>query len=154
MLDYKILQYKNIITKDNNTYIDLLSKSYDGDLIKTGTFITVNKYYVARPDLISFALYGTDKYADVICKINGISNPFELNENDVLLVPSIEYLENFAKSFDSSGSELINENEDSDEILKIKNTTQKRPNERRSSNNQLVGESSYIIDKTHGIIIY
>jgi len=154
MLDYKIIEYKQKITKDDVTYIDLLSKTFNKDLEPNGHLLIVNKYYVARPDLISLALYGTDKYADAICKINGISNPFELNEDNIIIVPSAEYIEGYAKSFDSSGSELITNDDDDDEIMKIKNTMQKRPNERRSSNEQLVGESNYIIDKSLGIILY
>lgn len=154
MLDYKIIEYKKKIKRNNKQYIDLLSKSFNGDLNAGGKLVIVNKYYVARPDLLSFALYGDDKYADAICKINGISNPFEMNEDDVLIVPDMEFLENYSKVFDSSGSDLISKDDDNDEILKLKNTMQKRPNEPRSSNEQLVGETNYVIDKSLGIILY
>lgn len=154
MLDYKILEYKRKIRKNDNTYIDLLSNSFDKELPIEARIVVVNKYYVARPDLISLALYGSDRYADAICKINGISNPFELNEDDVILAPTYEYIESYSKVFDASASELVKEDEDDDEILKIKNTMQKRPNEKRSSNEQLVGESNYIVDKSLGIILY
>lgn len=154
MLDYKIIEYKKNIRKNGETYIDLLSNSFDKDLPIDAKIVVVNKYYVARPDLISLALYGSDRYADAICKINGISNPFELNEDDILLAPTFEYIEKYSKVFDASGSDLVDENEDDDEILKIKNTMQKRPNEKRSANEQLVGESNYVVDKSLGIILY
>ncbi len=48
---------------------------------------SVSKSHVARPDLISRIMYGTDIYGDFLCKVNGISNPFEINEGDIILVP-------------------------------------------------------------------
>lgn len=154
MLDYKILEYKKRLTRNNETYIDLLSKSFNDNLKYSRQLVIVNKHYVARPDLLSLAVYGDDRYADVICKINGISNPFEMNEDDVLILPDMNFIQQYAKSFDTSGSELVSKDDNDDEILKVKNTMQKRPNERRSSNEQLVGQSNYVIDKSLGIILY
>ena len=107
MLDYKILDYKSKINKNNDTYIDLMSDSFNMSSVAfDGQVIIVNKYYVARPDLVSLAIYGTDDYADIICKINGISNPFELNENDILFLPDIEFIRNCCKQ-SSSKSEIV-----------------------------------------------
>jgi hypothetical protein len=113
----------------------------------------VNEYYVARPDLISLAMFGSDKYADIICKVNGISNPFELNEDDVLLIPNIEYL-----------NDCLNKNREASEVIKDPqndfiqpidiNNRQKKKNERRSPNEQTIGDSNYIIDKSLGIVFY
>ena len=93
MLDYNILSQKPDITVVKNgeyvTYKDLLSQTYNGNFIQGGRIVYVEKYYIARPDLISLAVYGDDKYADIICKINGISNPFELNEGMYLYTPDI-----------------------------------------------------------------
>ena len=153
MLDYKILDYKSKINKNNDTYIDLMSDSFNMSSVAfNGQVIIVNKYYVARPDLVSLAIYGTDDYADIICKINGISNPFELNENDILFLPDIEFIRNCCKQ-SSSKSEIV---ETEDEILTPKKTNnfQKKKNERRSSNEQLEGEQNYVIDKSLGLIFY
>ncbi len=93
MLDYNILSQKPDITVVKNgeyvTYKDLLSQTYNGNFIQGGRIVYVEKYYTARPDLISLAVYGDDKYGDIICKINGISNPFELNEGMYLYTPDI-----------------------------------------------------------------
>ena len=153
MLDYKILEYKSKINKNNDTYIDLMSDSFNMSSVAfDGQVIIVNKYYVARPDLVSLAIYGTDDYADIICKINGISNPFELNENDILFLPDIEFIRNCCKQ-SSSKSEIV---ETEDEILTPKKTNnfQKKKNERRSSNEQLEGEQNYVIDKSLGLVFY
>lgn len=153
MLDYKLLNKKNIINNNGESYYDLLKKTYNENSLLYPTPIIVNKYYVARPDLISFALYGDDKYADIICKLNGISNPFELNENDVIVVPNVEYLNNcIYKSKEDSG---IIKNSKTETIQKLdKYNKQKRKNEQRSPNEQTIGDSNFIIDKSLGLVFY
>lgn len=42
----------------------------------------------ARPDLIALQYYGDQSKLDMILKWNGISNPFSINEGDVLEIPS------------------------------------------------------------------
>ena len=88
MLDYKILKNKGKLYKKNSNgtteeFLDLLTKSCNSMDSTAGDIIIVNKHYIARPDLISLAVYGSDEYADLICKYNSISNPFELKEKNV-----------------------------------------------------------------------
>ena len=73
MLDYNTIEYKGLLSREVNgenvTHIDLLSQVINPDCnVSVSTMLIVNEYYVARPDLISMAVYGTDKYADVLCK--------------------------------------------------------------------------------------
>lgn len=153
MLDYKILSKKQTISNSDGTkYYDLLTQTFDGDVSISGTPLIVNKYYVARPDLISQAMYGTDMYADIICKINGISNPFELNENDMILIPSLEYCQQCIKK-NPTASVLIS---DSANISNVQTQSdyQKTLSETRSPNEQTSGEKNYIIDQTSGFIFY
>ena len=42
---------------------------------------------LGRPDRIALKYYGTHKPLDLILKFNGISNPFSMNEGDVIEVP-------------------------------------------------------------------
>ena len=80
MIDGKKVSYKDLLCNTLN----------DEEPVFDGVeFIRVIDDYVARPDLISLAVYGTDQYADIICKINGISNPFELNAGMILLIPNL-----------------------------------------------------------------
>ena len=153
MLDYKLLKYKPTITYNNETYTDLLARTFNENAMYTPIPVVVNEYYVARPDLISLTMFGTDQYADIICKINGISNPFEMNENDVLVVPNVEYLTQcLAKT--RNASEMIND-PDNEVIQKLdKSNKQKRKNELRSPNEQLIGNSNYVIDKSLGLVFY
>ena len=98
MLDYITLETKPEvkITKDGETTLmkDLTTRSIKDDDVLYGNFVTVNKYCIARPDLVSLMMYGTDKYADIICKVNGISNPFEINEGMVIVCPPPELVAN------------------------------------------------------------
>lgn len=41
-----------------------------------------------RPDLVSQMMYDTDEYAEFVLKFAGISNPFSLDDDDVLLIPN------------------------------------------------------------------
>lgn len=156
MLDYSIINRKPTLTlPDKDQYLDLLATSYmpENAELYQPRVIMVNKYYVARPDLISFAIYGDDKYADIICKINGISNPFELNEDDTLILPNIEYLQNCLNN-NPDPSKIIKDPE-VDSIQDVDtNNYQKRKDEKRSPNEQTLGESNYVIDKSLGIVFY
>lgn len=153
MLNYKLINYKPLINVNGVAYQDLLSETFNKEAYYTPQLLIVNEYYVARPDLISLAMYGDDKYADIICKINGISNPFELNENDILMIPNIEYL-NECISKNRNPSELI-KNPKTDTIQKVdSDNMQKRKNENRSPNEQVYGDSNYVIDKSLGLVFY
>lgn len=155
-LDYLILEHKpkiQLTDKHGNKQecIDLLPETVASmTLDNTMHKCVVNKYYVARPDLISLAFYGTDKYADIICKLNGISNPFELNENDMLTIPRIEHLVFYTKA-NTNSSELINSGSN---INKPKVSKQKDLNKKRSPNEQVVGDKNYLIDKSLGLVFY
>jgi len=153
MLDYDILNYKPLIKLDGEQCYDLLAPVYNINTIYKPKVIIVNEYYVARPDLISFAMYGDDKYADILCKINGISNPFEMNEDDTMIIPNIEWL-NECLERNPAPSKLV-EDDDLDTIQDAdKDNYQKRKDELRSPNEQTLGESNYIIDKSIGVVFY
>jgi len=151
MLNYKILDYKTLTNRKGETYYDLMSKSFNYKTDTSGGFLIVNKYYVARPDLLSLAIYGSDEYADIICKINGISNPFELNEDDIIYYPSAEYIE---ECYRYTGEESEYIESESDEITKREKTYQKAINEQRSPNEQTLGEQNFVIDKSLGMVFY
>lgn len=151
-MDYNILSNKNIVNRNGEQYLDLLYKSFDLDLKQTGTLIIVNKYYVARPDLISLAMYGDDDYGDIICKVNGISNPFELNENDYLFIPSLDYIRACCIPKNKSNTDFIETSDD--EILAKTSNYQKRLDQKRTPNEQICGEQNFVIDKSLGVIFY
>ena len=158
MLNYNILNAKPTITyastvdgSDTVECIDLLSKVLVDDIEISGyTVVEVTKDYIARPDLISLAMYGNDMYGDIICKVNGLSNPFELNEGMYVVVPEISYISKILKQ--GTASELSNSTDDY--ICAPTKNTQKAKNESRSANEQTIGETSFVIDKTNMVVYY
>lgn len=158
MLDYITLDKKRrlSVTWDDGTsekYIDLMTPTSKYGVCPFAEVIVVNEHYVARPDLISLAMYGEDRFADIICKYNGISNPFELNENDVLLIPQVF---EFEKILDAGKvSELIDKNKKRQKLSNDgKLEYQKYKDEKRSPAESVVGEKNFVIDKSLGLVFY
>ena len=63
--------------------------------LKNRNYIAYNVYkvpkeYRMRPDLISKSVYNDSAYAEFILKYNGISNPFSIDEGDVILIPDLD----------------------------------------------------------------
>lgn len=156
MLDYKTLKYKPYVSKNNDdeeVFIDLLSKTYK--LTKcSDSPLVVNKYYVCRPDLISLAVYGDDKYGDLICKYNGISNPFELNEDDLLMIPAAVELDNLIVANKGKSVFIKSDSENIGTSQLVKKDNRKKISESRTSNEMTSGKSNYIIDKSIGLVFY
>lgn len=157
MLNYRTLEYKpqQSITNENGKseqFKDLLAKTWD--VWSDAPYIdpiVVNKYYVARPDLISLAVYGSDEYGDMICKFNGISNPFELNEDMVLSIPPIDWVSSCTSSREMTACELITD----DETIIKKDKLRKLRTEARSSSTLTVGDPEpFVIDKSLGLVFY
>jgi hypothetical protein len=159
MLDYNILTAKPYIKlpyefeNNSNTTLckDLFSKVLDYSKISVFDckVVEVTKDYIARPDLISLAVYGTDKYADIICKINGISNPFELNTGMILFIPDLTNIQTIC-----SQGKISSTIDDGQHITNVEKTNQKQKRESRSPAEQVVGESTFIIDRTNKIVYY
>ena len=156
MLNYTSLASKpemsRMIDGKKVSYKDLLCHTLNDEepMFEGITFITVVDDYVARPDLISLAVYGTDEYADIICKINGISNPFELNTGMILLIPSLSNLTFFSTNRPASATF----ESDSTPISSTKKNFQKTKAERRRPSEQTVGSKNFVVDLSNKMIIY
>lgn len=83
---------KPIFTKPDGVVIRDLTQTMLN--LKSTSYVTyklykVPKEYRMRPDLISRSVYNNSLYAEIILKYNGISNPFTINEDDVILIPDL-----------------------------------------------------------------
>lgn len=110
--------------------------------------LEVTEKYISRPDLLSNDIYGDVIYSDLLCKLNGISNPFELNEGMILIIPSPDSIMSFMK--DPTISECDTNQDDSLANKPIS----KQKNEKRKANESVVGDTRFKIDKNKGIVIY
>ena len=107
--------------------------------------LEVSERYIARPDILSMDIYGDALYSDLLCKLNGISNPFELNKVMLIIVPSPDCISNFMKQPTP---------EECDNISNSPKPTAKKKNEKRKANDAIVGDSRFKIDKSRGVVIY
>lgn len=79
---------KKTIRDGSERIVDLAAKTLKSINIRFQSLAKVIDGEQARPDLVSIRVYGEDTYQDQICKTNGISNPYSLNVDDVLVIPS------------------------------------------------------------------
>lgn len=121
----------------------IIPDKYDYEILE------VTEKYIARPDILSKDIYGDTLYSDLLCKLNGISNPFELNEGTIMVIPSPDCIMDFMKTPDISecDNNSSNKAENNKPIAKQKNS-------KRKANESIVGDSRFKIDKTRGIVIY
>ena len=151
MLDYNLLNNKGTITSKylDETIYNLLDQTFQ--IPQEGfnyQVFKVTEEYIARPDLISYDAYGTTDYTDILCKLNGISNPFELNEGMLIVIPAPGDLS--SKSFIFPAPENEYETEDDTPTGPV----QKTKHDKRKSNEAIIGDSRFKIDPSNGIIIY
>jgi hypothetical protein len=155
MLEYTTLNFKNTIKSDylQEEIYNLLDLTFLIPNRYNYNIFTVTKDYIARPDLISYDAYGDETFADIICKVNGISNPFELNEGMRIIIPSPENILDFTRRVQKyPGEDLYNSTNDS-AVTSMQNNT-KTKQSKRQANEAIVGDKRFKIDAAAGIIIY
>lgn len=126
---------KPFFTKPDGTVVrDLTQSMFD---LNNLNFVSYSPYrvpadYVMRPDLISKAVYNNTKYAEIILKFNGISNPFSINEGDLILIPDLDSAqETVKKTSGNSTNDIANKIRNSYKYidpLKIPSNSKSRQN--------------------------
>lgn len=149
MLSYTTLNFKSQLKSDylGEDIYNLLDRTFVVPQTYVYNVFEVTQDYIARPDLISYDAYGDTMYADVICKLNGISNPFELNVGMKLILPAPDSIDDFTVRPNDTESILTNGLVGDGSIIKQKNS-------KRKANEAIVGDSRFKIDKGSKIIIY
>ena len=148
-ISHSILDFKGTITSNylNERIYNLLDQTFE--VPRTGfsfNVFEVSKEYVARPDLVSLDAYGNVCYTDVICKINGISNPFELNEGMEIIIPTTASISEFTVKPGKMDVE-----DDEYDNMPIPTTVS---NKKRKANEAVIGDTRFRIDSSAGVIIY
>lgn len=149
MLTFPLINNKKTI-KLKEEMFNLLQKTFTIPEEFDFQVIEVTDEYIARPDLLSLHLYDTSNYADILCKLNGISNPFELNSGMYILAPQASDIFKFYVVDDREDDNSLA----SDNLISNLKDTQKKKNEVRKANEQVIGDKNFRIDKNNRIIIY
>lgn len=131
----------------NDTIFNLLDKTFVIPDTFEYSVLVVDDQYIMRPDLISLDAYGDAMYADVICKLNGV-NPFEINKNMELILPSPDYIMNFVVQPDTDDREL------GDETIASYSPVAKSSVQKRKANEAVIGDKRFNIDPVNGVIVY
>jgi hypothetical protein len=149
MLTHTVLNNKKEIQSEwlQDIIVNLNDPTFRIPLQFDYEILEVTEKYIARPDLLSKDIYGDTMYSDLLCKLNGISNPFELNKHMLMIIPSPDCIMDFMKTpTPSECDEAINNN--------IKKPIAKQKNKKRKANEAVIGDARFNIDKTRGIVIY
>lgn len=151
MLDYGVVANKTEIHSEylGESLLNLLDRTFE---VPGGGFsysvFKVTEKYVARPDLIAYDAYGDPSKADIICKLNGISNPFELNKDAVLILPRPEDIGRFYVTPSQEDMDTASSSYTQTPSPKAKTSTKRKANE------AVTGDKRFRINQSNGIIIY
>lgn len=69
------------------------------------SYYRVDDFTAMRPDLISLFTTQTERNMDIIMRYNEISNPFSIDDGDIILVPNITETKKFINSNNSNSDE-------------------------------------------------
>ena len=155
MISHTVLKNKNILYSDwlQENIINLGDSTFNIPSSYEYEILEVTERYIARPDILSKDIYGDTIYSDLLCKLNGISNPFELNVGMILVIPSPDSIMNFM--YKPSASECDTSIYTGDANNKLSSSPiAKQKNEKRKANEAVIGDSRFKIDKTRGVVIY
>lgn len=149
MLQNPLLTYKSELKSNvlGQQVYNLLDQTFQIPNDFQYNVIEVTEGFIGRMDLISKQVYGDTKYQDVLCKLNGISNPFELNAGTVVVLPDVSYIDDFyyyesPEERDPESNEVANK------------PVAKSKKEKRKPNEAVIGEKRFKIDPNRKVIVY
>lgn len=90
MFTHSIDDKPHIIDDKGNEIVNLAASMFKENAaqIQTYTVKRMSSFFEMRPDLVSNTEYGTPKNTEFILKYSGISNPFSLKDDDILMIPN------------------------------------------------------------------
>ena len=146
MIFHTVLNNKKTIHSDwlNQDIYNLGDATFKIPKLYSYEVLEVTERYIARPDLLSKDIYGDTLYSDILCKLNGISNPFELNKGMLLIIPSPDHIMDFMQQVDNTGDLIDN----------LSKPVAKTKKQKRKANEAVIGDSRFKIDSNRGIVIY
>jgi hypothetical protein len=127
--------------------VDLLGCTYTIPDSYQAQVAPCERDYIARPDLVGDLLYNDDMYGDLVVKLNGPGDPFALAEEQNIIIPALDVLENFYQTPAKAWSEQYISKQAS-------RPTAKARNEKRKPNEAVIGDKRFNIDSQSKVIIY
>lgn len=90
MFQHSLDNKPTIIDDKGNEIVDLCRSMFNRSAaqIESYTVRKMTHFYEMRPDLVANAEYGDTDAAEFILKFSGISNPFTLGDDDILMIPN------------------------------------------------------------------
>ena len=90
MFTHSIDDKPHIIDDKGNEIVNLAASMFKENAaqIQTYTVKRMSSFFEMRPDLVSNTEYRTPKNTEFILKYSGISNPFSLKDDDILMIPN------------------------------------------------------------------
>lgn len=90
MFKYSLDNKPKITDPNGNEIVDLTKSIFarDAGLIQSYEIKRMSAHAVMRPDIVSLGEYGHTESAELILKYSGVSNPFTLDEDDILMIPN------------------------------------------------------------------
>lgn len=87
----QLLELKSVMLRDGVPTVDFLDSNlvvdYSG--VQVDRVFLVEERHLCRADLLSFDAFGSPNHVDVILKFNQITNPFRMEVDDIIMVPSL-----------------------------------------------------------------
>ena len=108
MIRIDTLENKPVREVKGEEIVDLTFKSLNEEVVMGySRVVLTTSEMVMRPDLIAHMYCGSHNKVGTLLKINSISNPFSLNEGDILFIPDSRTLsEIIAKPAEAETSEI------------------------------------------------
>lgn len=92
MFNYSLDQKPVITDNKGNKIVDLAQSIFarSASTINQYTVKRLSTQAIMRPDIVSLGEYDTTEYTEFILKYTGISNPFTLAADDILMIPNAQ----------------------------------------------------------------
>ena len=95
MFTHSIDEKPHIVDDKGNEIVNLAASMFKESAaeIQSYTIKRMSSFFEMRPDLVANTEYGNTKDTEFILKYSGISNPFSLKDDDILMIPNEEEAE-------------------------------------------------------------
>lgn len=95
----QLLELKAVMVRDGVPTVDFLDSNLVVDYagVQVDRVFLVEERHLCRADLLSFDAFGSPNHVDVVLKFNQITNPFRMEVDDIVMVPSLASFDKYYK---------------------------------------------------------